>query len=114
MKPPSAHPETFDDADLDDLFVRVRQPTPDDLGAAERFLSRQVSMVSATPLPTLPARRLGPPLHRWPSVLTTLLAAAALCGGILVLRPAPTTPPQPLLASSAAYDAYTSALGGEW
>ena len=66
---------------------------------------------SASPPESHPDR----PLHWW----TPLLAAAALFGGMLVLRPAPipaarTTTPQPVLASSAAYDAYTSALGSGW
>ena len=131
MKPPSDPPEAFgpeafDDAALDALFAQARQPTPQDLGAAQRFLSRQKlslldeslptqTLPTGTPPAALPERRLARPLRWW----TPLLAAAALFGGVLVLRPAPVPPvqpttSQPVLASSAAYDAYTSALGGEW
>ncbi|AZI43549.1 hypothetical protein EHF33_12980 [Deinococcus psychrotolerans] len=122
MKPPSALSEDFDDSDdftLDALFAEVRQPSPADAGAAERFLSRQALLLpQAPPLVSLPRHR----ATWWP----TLLAAAALFGGLLVLRPAPhlnsssmdssstdLAASQPL-ASSAAYDAYSSALGGEW
>ncbi|TSA87197.1 hypothetical protein FNU79_04710 [Deinococcus detaillensis] len=121
MKPPSSLPKDFDDSDdftLDALFAEVRQPSSADAGAAERFLSRQALLPQAPPLLTLTRRR----ATWWP----TLLAAAALFGGLLVLRPAPhlnspsmdssstdLVASQPL-ASSAAYDAYSSALGGEW
>ena len=121
MKPPPAHHEEFDDSDLDAVFARVRQPAQADAGAAERFLSRQrlTFPEAAAPAQVLPRRRLN---GRWPALQPALwrtLLAAALFGGVLVVRPAPTstsqtTQPQPLLASSAAYDAYTSALGSEW
>ncbi len=129
MKPPSDPPEPFGDSALDALFAQARQPTPQDLGAAQRFLDRQkLTLLTETrpietppsPPATPPERRPNRPLHWW----TPLLAAAALFGGVLVLRPTPipaaqtttaqTTSPQPVLASSAAYDAYTSALGSGW
>ena len=84
------------DHQLDDLFARVRQPGPEDEGAAERFLGRQ-AQAAPRPHPTW-----------WPAVL----AAAALMGGLLVLRPAPAD--HSPLPASAAYEAYTSALGSEW
>lgn len=127
MKPPSDppdafNPEAFDDSALDALFARARQPTPQDLGAAQRFLSRLTLPAQMQPSETLPAEPAAPPdahptrpLRWWPP----LLAAAALFGGVLVLGPTPTTLPQttlsqPVLASSAAYDAYTLALGSGW
>ena len=64
------------DPQLDDLFARVRQPGPEDAGAAERFLGRR-ALAEPRPRPAV-----------WPAVL----AAAALMGGLLVLRPAPARP----------------------
>lgn len=121
MKPPSFLPPTFGDTEVDDaedftldaLFEKVRQPSQADVGAAERFLSRQALTLPEVPpsAQTLPKRR----AMWWP----TLLAAAALFGGVLVLRPTPSTvlmsaDSTQTLASNAAYDAYNSALGGEW
>lgn len=80
------------DAELDDLFAQARKVTPDDNGAADRFLMGW----------TQPHARKRP--VRWPP----LLAAAAVLGGLLVLRPAPELP------ASAAYDAYQSAWGEGW
>lgn len=112
MKPPSALPEDIDDSDLDALFAQVRQPLDADAGAADRFLSRQaLTLPQAPPQVRILSRRRVP---WWP----TLLAAAALFGGVLVLRPTPsavlTGADTQTLASSAAYDAYSSALGSDW
>lgn len=82
------------DDDLDLLFAQARAETPADAGAADRFLARHRAAMTPT------ARRA--PL--WPS----LLAAAAVLAGVLVLRPAPALP------ASAAYDVYQGALGEGW
>ncbi len=94
------------DQQLDEFLTEVRRPDAADLGAAERFLNRQALASAAVPLAALPA---SPARRRsaWPA----WLAAAALIGGVVWLRPgAPAAP----LPSSAAYAAYTSALGSEW
>ncbi|PTA68848.1 hypothetical protein [Deinococcus arcticus] len=80
--------------DLDTLLTQARTLSPDDEGAAERFLAR----FRAAPRPA-PKRAAW-----WP----TLLASAAVVVGLLALRPAPALP------ASAAYDAYQSAWGEGW
>ncbi|AWN24111.1 hypothetical protein DKM44_13455 [Deinococcus irradiatisoli] len=89
------------DPQLDDFLREVRRSDAADLGAADRFLARQVP-VAPSPVSS--------PLHRprWPA----WLAAAALVGAVAWLRPGlPGTQPLP---SSAAYAAYSAALGSEW
>lgn len=92
----------MNDHELDTLFAQVRQETPEDAGAAERFLARHRAKgaeVSPAILPRRPAHPL-----RWP----LLVGCAVLLTGAFVLRPAPALP------ASAAYDAYQAALGDGW
>lgn len=91
------------DFELDALFAAAREPTPADLGAADRFLGRV----------NLRADEAGRQQHQrrhqlrlWAS---TALGVAAAVGGLMVLRPTPAE-----LPSSAAYSVYQSALGDGW
>lgn len=86
------HPD-FDD--LDRLLAQARQPTPDDEGAAGRFLSGRR------------ARRARQRRQTWAGGLGALLASAAVVVGVTAMRPSPTLP------TSAAYDAYQSAAYGD-
>lgn len=86
----------MNDHDLDTLFARVREVTPEDAGAADRFLARHPAKREVI---SSPAR-----LPRWP----LLAACAALLAGVIVTRPAPALP------ASAAYDAYQAAQGEDW
>lgn len=90
----------MNDRELDRLFAQVREETPADAGAADRFLTRhRAEGVEVAVRPLIPARP-----ARWP----LLFACAGLLTGVLVLRPAPALP------ASAAYDAYQAALGEGW
>lgn len=101
MKPPESQPITDDQ--LDDLFAGARTPDAADLGAAERFLSRRPDIRP----PLSPAR----PRRSWPAAL----ALAAAISGVLLLRPTTVSElPSTELPSTAAYDAYASALGSDW
>lgn len=103
-------PPPLSEQELDDLFAQARHPTAADLGAADRFLARTPSThpeLAATHAPVPGVRR----PHWW----LPALAAAALAGGIMMLRPPVTSHPAGGdLPSSAAYEAYGSAIGGEW
>jgi hypothetical protein len=102
MKPPEVQP--INDDPLNDLFAAARTPDEADLGAAERFLSRNPEFRA----PVSPARLR---VRYWPAVL----ALAAAISGVLVLRPLTASElPGAELPSSAAYDAYSSALGSDW
>jgi hypothetical protein len=83
---------------LDSLFAQARQPTPEDLGAAERFLAGRQA-----------ANKVGQrhALRLWASAA---LGLAAALGGLTLLRPV--SPAE--LPSSAAYSVYQSALGEGW
>ncbi|GAA0509435.1 hypothetical protein [Deinococcus depolymerans] len=89
------HPNDLPDPDLDTLLAQARTLTPEDHGAAGRFLTghraRQAQQRT---------RRAG-----W---VSAALASAAVVAGLTVLRPTPALP------SSAAYDAYQSAWGEGW
>lgn len=140
MKPPP-----LTDQQLDDFFTHLRAPAgadlEADLGAAERFLSRQAAQTSWAPRvleptalqPTASQTRpasvgINPtqPNNTQPNLnrpnpsrayphrrpqWPTWLAAAALLGGFAVLRLPAGADPLP---SSAAYEVYSSALGSEW
>lgn len=95
----------MNDRELDRLFAQAREATPEDAGAADRFLTRwRTGTVEAQPLaPTVPSPQSRKPWN-WPA----LLACAAVLTGALVLRPAPALP------ASAAYDAYHGTLGEGW
>ena len=96
---PHDHHEDPQDHQLDALFARARQPTPADLGAAERFVLRQRR---ATEQRWRLGLRLG---------LSGALASAAALGGLLAFWPAPASHDLP---ASAAYSVYRSALGDGW
>lgn len=81
--------------ELDTLFAQARAPTEQDHGAAARFLAGHR------------ARRTHA-RHVRAGWLSALLASAAVLGGFAALR----TPTE--LPSSAAYQAYESALGDGW
>ncbi|WP_309572037.1 hypothetical protein [Deinococcus sp.] len=85
----------MDDHTLDDVFARARALTPEDDGAAARFLAghRQRAAQRRTV-------RAG-----W---MSAVLASAAVVTGLLVSHPDTTLP------ASAAYDAYRSAAGDGW
>ena len=89
--------------ELDDLFAGARAETDADRGAAARFLSghrerlAQEQMRQQAQTRTVRAG--------W---VSALLASAAVVTGLLVLRP------DAALPSSAAYEAYQSALGEGW
>ena len=97
MKPPES--QSINDDQLDALFAAARMPDEADMSAAERFLSRNPEFRA-------PVSRPRPGLRYWPAAL----ALAAAISGVLVLRPVPAAE----LPSSAAYDAYSSALGSDW
>lgn len=90
---------SMDERELDALLARVREETPADAGAAERFLAWHRAGQGEIAPPAAQARAVF-----WPA----LLAGAAVLTGVLVLRPAPALP------ASAAYDAYQSSLGEGW
>ncbi|ABF46564.1 hypothetical protein [Deinococcus geothermalis] len=90
---------SMDERELDALLARVREETPADAGAAERFLAWHRAEQGMTAPLAARARA-----TFWP----TLLACAAVLAGVLMLRPAPALP------ASAAYDAYQGALGEGW
>lgn len=90
---------SMDERELDALLARVREETPADAGAAERFLAWHRAEQGTTAPPAARTRT-----TFWP----TLLACAAVLTGVLMLRPAPALP------ASAAYDAYQGALGEGW
>ncbi|MGI8747122.1 MAG: hypothetical protein ACR2J4_02040 [Deinococcus sp.] len=105
----NSHPP-LSEQDLDEVFAQVRHSTAADLGAADRFLKRTTWMH-----PELSATHAPAPRVRRPNWWLPALAAAALAGGIMMLRPPITSHPAGGdLPSSAAYEAYGSAIGGEW
>lgn len=79
--------------ELDRLFAAARQPTPEDLGAADRFLAVR----------RVPQRHT---LRLWAG---TAVGVAAALGGLMLLHPVPAE-----LPPSAAYSVYQSALGDGW
>lgn len=101
----------MNDRELDSLFAQAREETPEDAGAADRFLMwhrANEAGVGASAAPALPAP--APHRHRsarWPA----LLASAAVLAGLLVTRP---LLPGTELPTSVAYDAYQGALGEGW
>ena len=84
---------------LDELFASARAETEADRGAAERFLSGHRGRLAGQKSQTRTVRA------GWASAL---LASAAVVTGLLALRPDMSLP------SSAAYEAYQSALGEGW
>ncbi|SMB96239.1 hypothetical protein [Deinococcus hopiensis] len=96
----------MNERELDELFGRVREETPADAGAAERFLAWHRANLAEVPGASPPLRPL-PAARRavwWPA----LLASAAVLTGALMVRPSPELP------TSAAYDAYQGVLGEGW
>lgn len=85
--------------ELDDLFAAARVETQADKGAAERFLVGHRERVAEQRSQTRTVRA------GW---VSALLASAAVVTGLLALRPDGSLP------SSAAYEAYQSALGEGW
>ncbi|GGR67640.1 hypothetical protein GCM10008959_32220 [Deinococcus seoulensis] len=85
---------------LDALLAQARTLTPEDSGAAGRFLTAHRARQEAARQQRARTRRAG-----W---VSAALASAAVVAGLTVLRPAPALP------SSAAYDAYQSAWGEGW
>lgn len=96
----------MNDQELDTLFAQARAETPDDAGAADRFLARHRATLAAEQVQAPPAPRAR---AWWPA----LLAGAAVLTGALVLRPTP-GPGASLLPASAAYDVYEGVLGEGW
>ncbi len=96
--------------DLDEVFAQVKHSTAADLGAADRFLERTTWMHPELSAPHAHASKV-----RRPNWWLPALAAAALAGGIMMLRPSMNSHlTGDELPSSAAYEAYGSAIGGEW
>ncbi|PNY81309.1 hypothetical protein [Deinococcus koreensis] len=89
----------MNERELDELFAGARTETEADRGAAERFLSGHRQRVAQQRSQTRTVRA------GW---ISALLASAAVVTGLLALRP------DGALPSSAAYDAYQSALGEGW
>lgn len=85
------------DQELDRLFAQARTATAADLGAAERFLAGHRSR----------QRHQRQVRASW---VSALLASAAVITGVVVLRPAS----DPVLPTSAAYEAYQNNLGDGW
>jgi hypothetical protein len=83
---------------LDGLFAQARQLSPEDLGAADRFLA------------TRRVARKGQQRHALRLWASAALGLAAALGGLTLLRPI--SPAE--LPSSAAYSVYQSALGEGW
>lgn len=88
------------DPELDALFAQARALTPEDHGAAVRFLAAHRERQEEGRQRHARTLRAG-----W---VSAALASAAVVAGLTVLRPAPALP------SSAAYDAYQSAWGEGW
>lgn len=88
------------DHELDALLAQARALTAEDHGAAARFLTGHRARQVAARQRHARTLRAG-----W---VSAALASAAVVAGLTVLRPAPALP------SSAAYDAYQSALGEGW
>ena len=109
--------------ELGTLFAAARELNSADLGAADRFLSGQVTVgrvyggqdtVQSAPGRAGPGNGRGRQRHTLRIWASTALGLAAALGGLLVLRPASTGPTPTELPASAAYSVYRSALGDGW